>query len=293
MSRFKGGRVGSVKKLQKSLDSGGGDRAYIQYIGQDEEKLVRFLTEPDEWFRYYEHYDPVLKFFPCTGDDCVGCDSEVEKTARASQRYLANVLVVDDNRVVPMKMAKDLANRVLNKFERYGTLLERDFILSRTGTGRDTAYDVDAEAPSEVDVESYDLLDLGQVLEDLLDYALGDDEDDEDEKPAPKKRAAKKSKPEPEPEEDDEEDEEEDEEPAPKPKRRAKKKPEPEPEEPEEDEDDDLDDDEEDIVLEEEDLYEMSLTDLKDLASRAGLEVPPKARKSTLIDLILDAAEEE
>lgn len=287
MSRFKGGKVGNLKKLKKSLDSS--NATWVKYIKEDESITVRFLTEPDEWFRYYEHYDQVLGFFPCIGDECPGCESPNERTQYASQRYLANVVLTEEGKVAPLKMAKDLANRVVARFERYGTLLDRDYVLSRTGTFKDVLYDVDAEAPSALDLGRYDLLDLEAVLEEQVLDALGDDDDEP--KPAKKKAAPKKAKakkaPEPEVDDDDEEEtvivEADDEVPS---DGADEEEPEGTIVSAEDDEDD-----EEVIELSEDELLAMSVNDLKSIAVQVGVDISPSMRKSALVDAILDAAE--
>lgn len=250
-----GRKTGSLKKLKESLAKGG-NGIFIKYVPKNGEMNVRFIQEPEEWVAYAEHYDELLKqSYPCNGEaSCPGCSAGERKTAR----YLANAVNLDDqDRVMALQLPKTLANRLVVRYEKWGSLTNRDIELSRTGEGTDTQYDFDAGAVDRKNIAKYQPLDLLDVLEKVYDsvFGAGVEDDDEDDKPAVKKgrattastrRRAKVE--EPEEDEDDEPEEEEDEpeeEPVRPPRRgssRRKAAPEPEPEEdedPEEDEEDD------------------------------------------------------
>lgn len=326
MAKIRGGKIKSIAGLKSSLKKGGS--GYLTRVAADSALTVRFLTEPTGWVNYWEHYDDVRKFFPCT-DDCPGC----LEGDRPSQRYLANALDVAETRVVPLVMPKTMAASVLKKYEKYGTLLDRDYELTRSGQGFDTDYDVTPESPSKMNIDRYDLLDLWELLEGQLATADGDDEDEADDVPAPKAKAKKRPEPVDEDDdddddvdEDDDEDDEADDEDA-------------------DDEDgdaytrDDLDglglrelkkiardagweasdlkgmdvdalvdlilgegddddeavdeDDDEEEGLTEDDVRAMSLAQVKGLAKDMGVRVKPGTSKDDIIDLILDAAQED
>ena len=167
MVKIAGGKTGSVTRLKKDMAKSTGGTTWIKGIRADEDLTVRFLTEPDDWYSYREHYDPENKFFPCIGrdNDCPGCEHPSEKVQRTSRRYLANALDVEAGRVVPLKLPLDLANRLVNRYERAGdTIVDRDYTLHRMGSGLDTTYDVTPEEKSKVNIKSYDVIDLEQVL---------------------------------------------------------------------------------------------------------------------------------
>lgn len=184
MVKISGGRSGSVNRMKKEMERSSGDRTWIKNVKAGEDLTVRFLTEPEEWYSYREHYDPEVHFFPCIGkdNDCPGCRSDVEKIQRTSKRYLANVLDVEMGVVVPLKLAMDLAQRLVASYERYGnTITDRDYTLHRMGKGLETSYDRTPEAPAKMDLSRYQLLDLEKALieqfEDAFD--LGGERDDE------------------------------------------------------------------------------------------------------------------
>lgn len=274
---IKGGKVKSIKGLKSDLKKGGGSQ-YLQRVPADDSITVRFLTEPTEWVNYFEHYDAVRKFYPCS-DDCPGCD----EGDRPSQRYLANVLNVEDTRVVPLVLPKTLAASIIKKYEKYATLLDRDYELAREGSGLDTTYDVTPEAPTKMNVSRFDLLDLWELLESQLELAdkaeADDDDDDDDDKPVSRRKAdaaspsRRKAVVVDDDDDDDDDDEDEDEDDTPTPAPKSRKTP-----VAVDDDDDDADDEDEDEDDEggrytRAELMAQSLVELKGLAKTVGFSV--------------------
>lgn len=214
MSKIRATRIQNQSALKASLKRGSGSN-YLFRLPGDSTTLVRFLTEPygdDAWIDYYEHYDSTRKYYPCVEGDCPGCqDGE-----RASKRYLAAVVDVAENRVVPLVMPVTMAISVEKKYEKYGTLLDRDYELERSGTGFETTYEVTPEPPSKMNLSRYDVPDLLALLEDQLTLSESitdedddddddDDEDDDDVLAKHQKVAARKAAAADEDDEDDEE----------------------------------------------------------------------------------------
>jgi hypothetical protein len=300
-----GQKSGSLRNLKKSLAKGGG-KGFIKYIPKNGSMNVRFIQEPEEWVNYIEHYDQVArKSFPCNGEaNCPGCMSGERK----SSRYLANVVDRDDNnRVIPLQMPKDLANRLVVKYEKWGSITDRDIELSRQGEGLETVYDLDAAVPDRKRVDNFQPVDLLKTLEEAFNAVFGDDDDD-DEAVTPKKpnsgvRGRKKSAAAPKGttlDEDDDDVDDEDDEPAPKPKKSAKKAaPEPEFDADEDEDEDDEDDDEPEEDSdedEEEDYDEETLRALPFGALRAvarDFDVSTKGKDAdAIIAEILESGEE-
>ena len=168
--------VGSMAGLRKSLKSGGGNNSYLDRIGEDG-ITVRFLTEPTQWIEYWEHYDEDRKFYPCS-DDCPGCD----EGNRKSKRYLsAAVNTGDDNKVLKLALPLSVAGLLERRYEKYKTLLDRDYEITRSGTGLDTVYDAFPEAPTKMHLSRFEVPDLGAILDALDPNAAEDDDEDDDE----------------------------------------------------------------------------------------------------------------
>lgn len=180
---------GSLNDLKKSTKrAGGGASGKIGFIPEDP-ITVRFLSEPETWVGYYEHYngpnaDP--RYSPCVKDSSPGgCDYEPYQGNKPAFRYLANAYNVDQSKVQALKMPKSLVEQLVTFAAKYGTILDRDYELSRSGSGMDTTYSAVPEDKSPIKIARFrkEMSDLEQLLEDWADEqdAADDDEDEDDE----------------------------------------------------------------------------------------------------------------
>lgn len=231
MAGIRGGKVGSFKKLKASVKKGA-NSSYLSRIGA-EGITVRFMQEPDEWIEYFEYYDETEKqFFP----EVEGVTPNLSEGQRSSKRYLAAAVDVAEGKVIPLVLPKSVVSILVKKYEKYNTLIDRDYEITREGTGFDTEYDVTPEPPMKMKMARYQMIDLMAALESQIPGGDIDDEEDddedEDETPVRKKtRAGRSSKRVVEEDEDDDlDDEDEDDEPvrkrpAPRKKPVPKKRP--------------------------------------------------------------------
>lgn len=135
--------------------------------------VVRFLEEPSEWLAIYEHFTPDNRSFPCTEDDnCPGCNSDIERTKKATRKYATQLYLVEQKRVLPFRIPISVADKMVNRAEKNdGRITTRDFAVMRSGAGLETEYDVDSEDKYGVDVE--DLLKKVEVdIQDCLREAF-------------------------------------------------------------------------------------------------------------------------
>lgn len=237
---FKAKTVGSVKSMKKSL-ARGGDGAYFKRVPKDGGLVVRFLQEPDEWVEYSSHFDMAAKLsFPC-GDNCAGCASDSKDTKRVSKRFIAIVVDRDDNKVTALEMTKTLVSSLMKRYDKYSTMLDRDYELIREGESLNTTYDSIPEAPKKIKMEKYrsdmDDIDVMGMLETQYNESQNiggssDDDDDDDEPRRPRRdkasvRGGKKPRDDDEDEApwDDDDDDDEDFAPRRKSKPAAKSKP--------------------------------------------------------------------
>lgn len=216
MPKIRGGSVGNISQLRKALKKKN-NTAIMQRVPSEGSIEVRFMTEPDGWKKFWEHYDETRNYFPCVEPDCIGC----AVGNRSSERYLASVVLIDESRVVPLVMPKTLAAQVMKAYDKYHTILDRDYDLSRTGTGFDTEYSALPEDATKRNLSRYEELDLMEILEAQLGSKV-DDEDDEYEEELVVRKKPKRVLVVDEDEEDeyesDEEDDDEEEEEAPRPR---------------------------------------------------------------------------
>ena len=185
-----GSSVGSMAALKRTLaKKAGGGEGRITFIPKDPGSLtVRFLQEPEEFIMYEECWDPAGKrSFPYVDGLKQGRDYE-----RKSTVFLANALDVDKDKVIALQVKQTVLNSLVIKFEKYGTLMDRDYEIAKYGAGLDTTYDVTPESPQKRNLGKYDLLDLQKVLLASYNDAMGNDTDtdDDDEQPSHSKSAA-------------------------------------------------------------------------------------------------------
>lgn len=224
---IRGGKAKSMKSLKSSLKRKSSEN-YLKRI-PNEGITVRFMTEPDEFFEYYEYWDPSDKaYYP----EVEGVEPNIEPGRKPAKRFLANAVDVSEGKVVPLVLPATALAQLVKKYDKYGTILDRDYEINREGTGMDTEYDVTPEPASAMKMSRFAELDLQAVLESQLPGANEEDEDDDDEEEdeAPRRRAKRKvggtSRKRP-VDDDDDDDEDEDDEPVrrPSPKKRPKKRP--------------------------------------------------------------------
>lgn len=163
--QIKGGTFKSVGHLKGMFNK---TSSLVINVPADSTKVVRFLTEPDQWFAYQEYWDNERRRYIPVADG-------VEPPVRPSQRFLAQVVDRETDQVIALKMPKDLTNRLVLRFDRYNTIMDRDYEIMRTGKGLDTSYDVTPEAPTSFDSAKYTKIDLLEILETAFNSATGDD----------------------------------------------------------------------------------------------------------------------
>ena len=121
------------------------------------ETLCRFLYEQDDWDGFREHYTNDNKSFPCTRDrnTCPGCIDPDDKVNRAGRKYATQVYLVKTQKVTAMRIPVSLSDRLAIRAERNGgTLLTRDFVVLKSGSGLDTEYDADSEEKYDLDLNA-------------------------------------------------------------------------------------------------------------------------------------------
>jgi hypothetical protein len=163
--QIKGGTFKSVGHLKGMFNK---TSSLIINVPADSTKVIRFLTEPDQWFAYQEYWDNEKRRYIPVADG-------VEPPVRPSQRFLAQVVDRETDQVIALKMPKDLTNRLVLRFDRYNTIMDRDYEIMRTGKGLDTSYDVTPEAPTSFEAGKYTNIDLLDILETAFNSAIGDD----------------------------------------------------------------------------------------------------------------------
>jgi hypothetical protein len=203
---------------------------------EGEARTVRFLHEPfgkTKWVEYYEHYVPGGgggngAYVPCI-ENC-----RLDGDIRAGKRWYVNVWDRDSKQVRLLKLTGAMIENLIIKYERRGTIMDRDYSITRTGEGTDTKYHIEAEEKEAFDQRNIKLIDIMAYLDQQAQSYYGgsrglkarassidDDEDeddiedveeeDEDEEETPRRKTATKARSRRPVEEDEDEDEDEEE----------------------------------------------------------------------------------
>lgn len=243
--------------IKKGVASSGSNRGKVLFVKSGTKKRVRFLHEVESGLEVTIHdsFDKGINALCLThlGEDCPYCEDG--DGIRTRQAYVWSVWDVDDKEV---KLFVGYANNfnplpaLISMYESYGTLIDRDYVISREGTQTNTRYGVvpmDKVRFKNTKAKPY----TEEKVIDILSkaYPANDDTEDEEEKPAKKKTAGKKKPP-------------------------VKRKPDPEPEE---DEDDDIEENEYDA---------MSPRELYVECIERGLKAKKKQKKEYYIDMLVE-----
>ena len=187
---IKAKKLGSKKGFEKSLKGGGGKYALRV---PPEGVVVRFLTEPEEWYEVEYHFDQDRQTsYPCVDGDCIGCEEGLD----AKSRWFAVVYNVDDDRVTPFEMPKSVAKMLYKKYDRYNTITDRNYEVTKEGTGLNTEYDVEAMPAEHLRGQSkMEVPDLGDFLQGMYEEAMRQIEDGVETVSASGRSKSRRSKP--------------------------------------------------------------------------------------------------
>lgn len=231
-------RFGSVKAARTALKGNRANGA-LRRLKPDETIKVRFLEEPDDWYEAQYHWVGGT-FVWCNKErSCLGCKAgDKPKTT-----VLANAVIFDSeddrehNKVVVMQMAPTLANTLLKFHEKRETLLDRDYDLTREGSGvNDTVYSADPDDPKSRKMSRFanDVHDIEAIIAAEINSAGDDDEEDDEPRSSKfqrirendaKKKSSRRRDDDDDEYEDEEDDEEEEEDERPRRSSRTAKKP--------------------------------------------------------------------
>lgn len=208
--------LGSIKQ---GIKNSGQSKSKILYIKDGGKARIRFLKDVEQGIELTIHdsFENNVKAICLEhlGSECPHCGDDSLRTRTA---YFWPVWDQDAKEV---KLFEGYPNNfnplsaLVSMYETYGTLLDRDYVISRNGTSTNTSYGVVPMDKVKFKNPKAKPFTEKEVLKILAKaYPVGDDADDEEDeapkkgkKKAPKKEEPKKKrKPDPEPEEDYEDD---------------------------------------------------------------------------------------
>lgn len=260
--------MGILNRIKEETKKSGQSKGKFIYFREGEKKRVRFLTEFDDGIEvlFHDSFEQGINV-PCQemyGKDCEYCEME---GLRTRSLFAWSVYDYDAKEVKILMQAVNNCTAVpalMALYENYGTLLDRDLIITRSGKQQSTTYAVIPQDKNKFRNEKAKAMSEDRILKYLAqaypDENASDDEDEDfDEKPARKNKNTKS-----------------------KPTSVNKKKSEPE--------DEDWDDENEDM-----DYSEMSAKELYQLCKERDIEAVAKKPEKYYIRLLeeYDQADED
>jgi hypothetical protein len=137
-----------LDKIKKKISDASKTVTDEFYVGQDKKARVRFLTDLEDamevlWHDKFEDSInvPCLKHYKL---DCPYCKAS-DKKIRTRQVFAWTIYNYELDKVQIFKFPANNFTPVpslVAMYESYGTLLDRDYVISRTGTGFEISYHV-------------------------------------------------------------------------------------------------------------------------------------------------------
>lgn len=135
-----------IDKIKKDVKKSGSNKSKIVYFKADSKVRIRFLQDAGDGLAITFHDSFALGInVPCQetfGKTCNFCDDE---ELRHRELYAWSVYDYDTNEVKILLAAASQFTPVpalIGMFEEYGTLLDRDYVITRTGAQLNTSYTV-------------------------------------------------------------------------------------------------------------------------------------------------------
>lgn len=256
--------MGLLDKIKNEAKKSGQNKGKIAYFKEGVKVRIRFLTDMDEGLEvtFHDSFDKGINV-PCQeqlGKTCAYCEDE---ELRTRSLYVWPIYNYDAKEVQLFMFAVNNCSPVpslVAMFENYGTLTDRDYVITRSGKQQNTSYAVIPMDKAKFRNEKAKPYSTKTILS-MIDKAFpaDDDDDDEDEKPA-KRASSSKSKT----------------------QTKKSKKPVDDYDEDDDDYDDEEMDDEDDV----EDYSEMSAKELFQLCKKRKIDVVPKKPEKFYIRLL-------
>lgn len=206
--------MGLVDDIKNQVKKSGTNKGKFLYFKPGTKVRLRFLDDMENGhkIKFHDSYTAGINV-PCqeTFDrECTYCDDD---ELRTRDQYAWSVWDYDAKEVKILMAPVNQCSPVpalVSMFEAYGTLCDRDYVITKSGQQQSTTFSVVPMDKAKFRNEKAKPLSETKFLQ-ILDKAFPCDDADEDDDEEPKKRAPKKAgKRRPEPEEDEWEDEDAD-----------------------------------------------------------------------------------
>lgn len=196
-----------LDQIKTAVKNSGSSKKDILYFGADTSKRIRFLQELDEGHSYTFHSDFETKIYePCQDqedhEDCKLCQQGIG----TKEVFVWSVYDYDTSSVKLLAIKATGISPVpalIEFFEEYGTIMDRDYKIKKVGKGMGGSYTVtplDKEkfgvkkAKPYSEKEIWEMFKKAYSSKDVEEDDDDEEEDEEDVKPTKKSKKAKKEK---------------------------------------------------------------------------------------------------
>ena len=197
-----------LDQIKTAVKNSGSSKKDILYFGADTSKRIRFLQELDDGHSYTFHSDFETKIYePCQDqedhEDCKLCQQGIG----TKEVFVWSVYDYDTSSVKLLAIKATGISPVpalIEFFEEYGTIMDRDYKIKKVGKGMGGSYTVtplDKEKFGVKKAKPYSEKEIWEMFKKAYSSKNVEDEDDDDEeeeeeevKPTKKSKKAKKEK---------------------------------------------------------------------------------------------------
>lgn len=179
--------MGLIEDIKKQAAKSGSNKSKIFYLKDGQKARIRFLDDMDEGMeiKFHDSYEAGVNV-PCQeyfDRDCEFCDDD---TLRTRSLYAWTIYDYESKQVKIMLYAVNNCTPVgalMAMYENYGTLTDRDYVLSVSGKGSDKTFSVVPMDKNKFRNDKAKPLSEEKLL-DIIDKAFpADEEEEEEEKP--------------------------------------------------------------------------------------------------------------
>lgn len=188
-----------IDKIKADVKKGGQNKRKFTYFKEGQKQRIRFLQDMDEGMEipFHDSYELGINV-PCQelfDRECPYCDDE---SLRTRNQYVWSVYNYEAKEVQLFMYAVNNCTPIpalMAMYENYGTLTDRDYVISVTGKAQNKVYSVvpmDKVKFRNTKAKPYSNKAVLQMIDKAYPCEGTEDEDEEDEAPKRKKKKATK-----------------------------------------------------------------------------------------------------
>lgn len=191
--------AGLVNSIKNDVKKAGTSKGNFTFIREGQKVRVRFLQDMDDGMEvtFHDSFADSINV-PCQevfGRECPYCEDD---RVRTRSQYIWCVYNYETKKVELFMFPVNNCSPVpalLAMYDTYGTIVDRDFVISVSGKGPDKKYAVvpmDKAKFRNEKAKPFSEKKILQILDKAYPCDTDDEEDDEDERPVVKKSSSKK-----------------------------------------------------------------------------------------------------